>query len=111
MYVFKRVFLSLFILLMVFSQQAGADEFAVNYSKLWQLKRLFSPSPRQVKMEQHQRIFTYIGLTDKEVDQALDQNFDRIESFMIANIVITDEQGKPKHNPKTGEVITEDDGC
>lgn len=111
MYVFRRLFLTSFILLLAFSQQVGADEFAVNYSKLWQLKRLFNPSPRQVKMEQHQRIFTYIGLTDKELDLAMDENFDRIESFMIANIVITDERGKPKHHPKTGEVMTEDDGC
>lgn len=62
-------------------------------------------------MEQHQRIFTYIGLTDKEVDQALDENFERIDSFMIANVIITDEKGEPKRHPKTGEVLTEEDGC
>ena len=111
MLLFKRSCITFLILFMGFSSFATADDYAADYKRLWQLKRLFSPSVRQVKMEQHQRIFTYIGLTDKEVDQAMDENFDRIESFLMANIIITDEKGKPKRNPKTGEVLTEEDGC
>ena len=111
MRVLKLSRLFLLCLLMVFSQQAWSEDFASNYQKIWQLKRLLNPSPRQVKMEQHQKIFTYVGLTDKEVDLAMSENFDRIESFMIANVIITDEDGEPKRHPETGEVMTEEDGC
>jgi hypothetical protein len=98
-------------LLMAVSQHAWSEDYFGTYAKMWTLKRLFNPSARQLKMEQHQKIFTYIGLTDKQLDAAMDENFDRIQSFMIANVIVTDENGKPKHNTETGEVITEDDGC
>lgn len=97
--------------LMALSQQAWSDEYAVNYQKMWQLKRLFSPSARQLTMEKRHKVYTYVGLTDRQLEAAMDENFDRIQSFMIANVIITDETGKPRRDPKTGEILTEDDGC
>jgi len=111
MLMLKHSRLILLCLLLACSQQVRSEDFAQNYKKIWQLKRLLFPSSLQLKMEQHQKIFTYVGLTDREVDQAMSENFDRIESFMIANVIVTDENGDPKRDPETGEVITEEDGC
>ena len=77
----------------------------------WQLKRLFHPTEGQLRAEAKNKVFIYHGLKDFEVDRAMDEQFDRIQNIMTANIIITDGKGRPRHNPKTGAVLTEDDGC
>jgi len=89
---------------------AHSDSF-INIHNNWQLKRLLHPTKSQLLREAHQQVFVYIGLMDKDVNRALDQNFDRIESIMLANVIVTDEEGKPRRHPETGEVMTEEDGC
>jgi hypothetical protein len=40
-----------------------------------------------------------------------DNHFDRFQSMMFVNAVLTDADGKPARDPESGKVITEDDGC
>jgi hypothetical protein len=53
----------------------------------------------------------YDGLTDRDVERAFDEQFDRLEHMMFIRVVVTDDSGKARRSG-TGEVVTEsDDGC
>ena len=77
----------------------------------WQYNRLFNPSPADREAEKRGAIVIYDGLTDVTVNQALDQNFDRIQNMMFTRTVVTDKNGEPKVDPATGNTVREDDGC
>lgn len=76
----------------------------------WQLKHLFTPSEQAIQQEQDS-VFIYQGLTDREVNKALDQQFDRIQHMMFTSIVVTDANGEVLRDPETGKAVVEDDGC
>jgi len=80
-------------------------------SESWQMKRLFHPSHAALASEKRGKVIIYSGLTDKVVKKALDENFGRIESMMFTRTVRTDDTGNPLRDPKTGEVLIEEDGC
>jgi hypothetical protein len=75
----------------------------------WQYNRLFSPSPADRKFEERGDVIIYDGLTDIEVNKALDEHFDRIQNMMFTRTVVTDENGNPKIDPVTGNKVVEDD--
>jgi len=77
----------------------------------WQQQHLLHPDKEQRQQEQQGKVFIYDGLRDKEVDNILDKQFDRIQSMMFIRTIITDEQGKPKRNDRSGDVLAEDDDC
>ena len=85
-----------------------ADEFS---SEIWQIQRLFSPSKEERRADQSYQVVIYSGLKDLEVERAMDKQFDRLQSFMFANIVVTDENGNPVKDPETGLIKTESDDC
>lgn len=76
-----------------------------------ELRRLFEPTPSEVKAENQGRIFIYEGLRESDVERAMEQEFDRIEHMMFIRVQKTDEQGEVKKDPETGEVQYYDDGC
>jgi len=76
-----------------------------------ELRRLFEPTPAERAREAEGRIYIYDGLRDKDIEQAIDQEFDRVESMMFIREKKTDEKGKVRKNPDTGEAIVQDDGC
>jgi len=77
----------------------------------WQMIRLFHPTQADLVSEKKGKIIIYDGLTDKTVDRALDEHFDRIGALMFIRTVVTDDTGKPLQDPETGELVTEEDGC
>jgi hypothetical protein len=87
---------------------AGADDEGM---RDWQVSMLFNPNEHQLEVEHKGRVMIYDGLYSTEVNQAMEQQFDRIEHMMFTNTIMTDEAGKPLRDPKTGLVMVEEDGC
>ena len=77
----------------------------------WQLGLLLNPGVHQLDLERKGRVVIYDGLRSADIDRALEQQFDRIDSMMFTGTVITDTRGVPVTDPVTGEVMVEDDGC
>ena len=50
-------------------------------------------------------------MKDREVEHAMTTNFDRLNSMMFVNTVVTDDNGNPEKDPESGKVVTEEDGC
>ncbi len=76
-----------------------------------ELRRLFNPTEAELASEAKGRIYIYDGLTDVDVQRALDEAFDRAENMMFIRTKKTDDTGKIKRNPDTGTVEYADDGC
>ena len=86
-----------------------ANEF--ESSESWQTNRLLHPTDADLSSEKKGRIMIYDGITDKNVDRALDEHFDRIGAFMFTRTIVTDETGNPLRHPETNEIVVEEDGC
>lgn len=77
----------------------------------WQERLLFDPPQSQLKLEKRGRVMIYDGLTDRQVLQAMDAQFNRIQSMMFVRTVMTNTEGDVMHDDATGQVMVEDDGC
>ncbi|MBT3047906.1 MAG: hypothetical protein G8D61_03900 [gamma proteobacterium symbiont of Ctena orbiculata] len=105
---YHRLIGSFAILLFACQSQAAIGD---SNSEDWQQRRLMQPTPKELSREQGGHIMIYDGLTDRQVANAMDRYFNRIQSMMFTSIVVTDEEGLPKTDPATGELIIENDGC
>ena len=77
----------------------------------WQQRRLEYPTAAELQWERNNHVMIYEGMTDREVEHALAAHFNRVQSMMFVNTVVTDNKGKPVKDPESGIVETEDDGC
>lgn len=59
----------------------------------WALKQLHSPSPSLRKMESAGRVTIFDGVTVADVDDAMDRQFDRIQSMMFIRTKYPVENG------------------
>ncbi len=82
-----------------------------NAQLAWQRARLLHPSEAQLRAERNQQVFIYVAVTDRDVEAALDNGFERMGSFVFANVVVTGEDGQPLRDPDTGRVVVESEDC
>jgi hypothetical protein len=75
-----------------------------------QERRLFEPTEAELHQEAEGSVYIYDGLTDKSVQRALDQEFERVGNMMFIRTIATDDQGVPKRDPYTGE-LQQDEDC
>ena len=85
---------------------AGAADSAQANLERWQLRRLNAPTERELAHEREGNVYIYDGLTDRDVDLALNRHFERIEYMMFVGTRRTDPNGTA---PGDGE--TESPGC
>lgn len=77
-----------------------------------ELRRLFEPTPAELRAEQAGRIYIYEDLRDTDVARAMEQEFDRIESMMFIRVQRTDGKGEVMTDPESGvPMMISDDGC
>ena len=89
---------------------SAADASAEENLQKWQLRRLFVPTERELAHERKGNVYIYEGLTDRQVEQALDRNFDRIEYMLFLGTRRTDENGQPLKSV-SGKLQTESADC
>jgi len=77
----------------------------------WQQRRLEQPTKAELQWERSGHVMIYEGMTDREVENAMTADFDRVQSMMFINTVVTDDKGNPVKDLETGKVVTEKDGC
>ena len=99
-------------LIVVFSQTAFAvNEQTQNKIHNWQMKQIYQPSQHLLDRESHGFVNIYDGFSDTQVDQVMDQKFERIDNMMFTRVKKTDIQGAILKDPVSGLDIVEDDGC
>ena len=74
----------------------------------WLLRRLNEPTSRERAHERRGNVYVYDGLTDREVEQAMNRHFDRIEYMMFVGTRKTEPVAKASADPG-GD--TESPGC
>lgn len=84
---------------------------AGDFLQRWFQSRLFAPNEQQRELEQKGQVVIYDGMYDTEVNRAMESHFERIEYMMFVGTIVTDEDGEPKRDNYTGELIKEDDDC
>ena len=90
----------------------GAAEASAQTSlEQWQLRRLNEPDERERTHEREGHVYIYDGLTDREVDQALSTQFDRIEYMMFTGTRKIGSADAVNANANGGSVETESPGC
>lgn len=105
------ILVTVLALLLALPPSAGAaDPSADENLQKWQLRRLFLPTERELAHELKGNVYIYEGLTDHQVEQALDRNFERIEYMLFLGTRRTDESGEPMRNA-SGKLQTESAGC
>ena len=77
----------------------------------WQQRRLEQPTEAELQWEGAGHVMIYEGMKDREVERAMDHHFNRVEGMMFINTLVTDDDGSPVKDPKTGKFVTEHDGC
>ena len=77
----------------------------------WQERMLFHPPASQLEREKRGTIVIYDGLLDTQITQAMDTQFERIQSMMFVRTIATDAEGEILRNEETDSVVVEDDGC
>ena len=77
----------------------------------WQLGLINNPDDYMLKREAMGFVFIYDRLLDSQVDEILDNHFNRIDSMMFTRVKVTDSKGDVQIDPETGDELTEDDGC
>ena len=95
------------LLFVVLCAPAGAGQW--EDAEAWQTDALQKPSPARLERERSGGVTIYDGLTDREVEGAFDTQFDRVQSMMFVNVVITDDEGEPLRDAVTGEMLSGDD--
>ena len=89
----------------------GAAEASAQTSlEQWLLRRLNQPTERERAHEREGNVYIYDGLTDREVDRAMNAHFDRIEYMMFVGTRKTVPTDTANSNVQSN-AETESPGC
>jgi len=75
------------------------------------IKRLVELAAHPERSGNPYRLVIVDGFRDVDVDAFLNTHFENIQHVMFTNVIVTDKQGKPKHDKRTGGVLVADDDC
>ena len=101
--------LAILILAPVAGESASADPAAEPAYQQLEMRRLFEPTESELRNEARGGVYIYEGLTDRAVNRAMEEEFERVENMMFINTIRTDAQGTPLRDPDTGLIAADDD--
>jgi hypothetical protein len=93
-----------------FSDESMGNQ-TVNKYERWQMSLIYQPSQSTLDREGRGFVHIYDGFTDTQVNQIMDDKFERIDNMMFTSVKITDTEGAVLKDPMTGYELVEDDGC
>lgn len=74
-------------------------------------RRLFEPSPGELRDEAAGRFYIYEGLRTTDIERAMDEEFRRVQSMMFIRVKPSDDKGKGPKTPGSDTSYVQDDGC
>ena len=76
-----------------------------------ELRRLFEPTPSELRAERAGRIYIYEGLKEDDIVRAMQEQFDRVNSMMFIRVQPTPVARDPGQGGESTQVSYQDDGC
>jgi hypothetical protein len=73
-----------------------------------ELRRLFEPTPAELRWEREGRIYIYEGLREEDIARALREQFNRAHSMMFIRV---QPSRAPSGSGDAATVYYQDDGC
>ena len=78
-----------------------------------ELRRLFEPTPAELRQEQSGRVYIYDGLKEADIDRAMREQFQRVDSMMFIRVKPASAPREPDqpNTPVPATTYYQDDGC
>lgn len=76
-----------------------------------ELRRLFEPTPAELRAEQQGRIYIYEGLKEEDIARALREQFRRVDSMMFIRVQPIPMAPTPGQEGDPTPVYYQNDGC
>lgn len=95
---------------LAWSQNAIASSSAPSLER-WQMNMIYHPGESVLEREDRGFVYIYDGFKESQVDQILDDKFERMDRMMFTRVKLTDSSGDILLDPETGDELTADDGC
>jgi hypothetical protein len=75
-----------------------------------ELRRLFDPTPTEIRQERAGRVYIYDGLKETDVERAMGEEFSRVDSMMFIRVQPT--PAPPREDPSAAPtpIYYQDDG-
>ncbi len=67
----------------------------------WQWQRLMHPQQHQLQREANGAVYIYTGLHERQVETAMEQEFERVDNMMFVGVRVETPEGE----------TVQDDGC
>ena len=76
-----------------------------------ELRRLLEPTPAEVRQEHEGRIYIYDGLKEADIEQAMREQFPRVDSMMFIRVKPTPAPPQADPSDAPAPAYYQDDGC
>ena len=76
-----------------------------------ELRRLFEPTPAEVRQEQAGRVYIYDGLKETDIEQAMHEQFPRVEFMMFIRVKPTPLPPAESKSETPAPTYYQNDGC